>query len=124
MKIRFLLPLLVVLLPLTGMSQNLMFNKGDMEITGSAGFTSEEISTQARLGVFIYDYTQVGVKLDWSDNNFATRTRVAFFGYYLFETREYWLPYVGSSLGYARVDADAGGSESGKEITTFAGIKY
>jgi len=101
-----------------------MLNKGDMEVSGSAGFTDYEIATQARLGIFIQDYTQVGVKLDWSDTDFATRTRLAFFGYYLFETREYWLPYVGSSLGYANVDADVGGSESGMELTLFTGIKY
>lgn len=124
MKIRSLLVFTICLLPLAGMSQRLKLNKGDMEVTGSAGFTDAEFSTQARLGVFVQDLTSLGVMLDWSDNDFATRTRFSFYGYQMFETRDYWLPYVGAGIGYASIDADAGGSESGMELTLFSGIKY
>jgi opacity protein-like surface antigen len=99
-------------------------NKGDLEASGSAWFNQAELGFETRLGLFVQDYVQAGGTVEWVDSDFATRTRLGIYSYRIFETRGYWLPYVGAGLGYGSVDFDGGSSESGLELSLLSGIKY
>lgn len=119
-----LVALLLLLTPFAASAQILKLNQGDMEASGSGSFNSQEVGISSRVGYFVRDYVQVGVDIDWASSDFADRVSLGLYGLYLYETQSYWLPYYGAGLGYGSVDIDGLSSESGLELTLFAGLKY
>lgn len=120
-----ILALLLLLSPLCASAQVLKLNQGHMEASGSGWFNSREMGFSSRVGYFVQDYLQVGVQADWASSDFIDRVSLGVYGFYLYETSSYLLPYYGGGLGYGSVDIDGlAESESGVELTLFAGLKY
>ncbi len=116
--------LFCMLLPFFSQAQVLKLNKGDFEVAGSANIDGNTIGFEARFGAFVADYIQTGINAKWEDSNFGTRAALNLYLIRLFETRTYFLPYAGASLGFGSLDYDFGGSESGVEFQLITGVKY
>ncbi|MCC5850835.1 MAG: outer membrane beta-barrel protein [Verrucomicrobia bacterium] len=121
---KHILCLICILAPLFSHAQMLKLNKGDFEIAGSATVNSNTIGFETRFGAFVADYIQTGINAKWADTNFGTRAAFNLYMINLFETRTYFIPYAGASIGFGSLDYDFGGSESGVEFQLIGGVKY
>lgn len=115
-KQRFFLPLALLAMLGFAHAQNLKLEKGDIEVAGSARWDRSTVGFDVRLGTFVDHYIQAGVYGDWMDNNYATRTGLGIYFIHLYETRTYFLPYLGASIGFGSLDFNFGDSNSGAEL--------
>lgn len=116
-------------LPLSAQS-DIQLTRGTTEIIANGGididsFVGTDIDLQLGMGHFIRDYVEVGGIVDFRDSDIITSYGVKGFGEYNHDTLTYWIPYVGGSIGYEFIEADAANlDDSGVTLGIHGGVKY
>jgi len=119
-----LIPLILTSFLSTLSAQVLKLNRGDIELAGFGQFDAGNKTLELRLGTFAEDYRQIGTNIVYQDSNFAERISFSLYVLQLFETRTYFLPYVGAALGFGTLDISGGSDKSGAEFYLIGGLKY
>lgn len=105
-------------------AQDIKVSKGDFETNFSSVINRGEVALDLRFGAFVADYTQLGLKVGYSDTDFLTQSQLGVYLLRFFETRTYTLPYVGLGMGYTTLEADGAGDNSGVDFALILGLRY
>lgn len=102
------------------------FQKGTQEfgLSGNLNWTGDvTYALQLHYGWFVTDNIQIGIDGGFTGQESDINVNFGLFTEYNFNTGTKWVPFIGGSLGWARVDSDAFSSNSitvGMEV----GVKY
>jgi len=94
--------------------------EGDFSTTGSAG---SEIDLSLGYGYFIKDFLEIGVAIDYLDNDFVSNAGINVFGEYNYDTFTNWIPFFGLGIGFSDFDAVVVEASSALTVNGFGGIK-